>query len=531
MVALLSGGLPLHPATHTVCSSGCDFTSIQAAVDAAASGDTIEVGEGTFLENVLIEAKSLTVEGAARETTIVDGGHSGSVFLISTTDGIDVEARIAHMTVRNGSSSGVCADGWFSSGPLVSAVLDDLLIEKSSGSSCAGGGVTSLDAAQVTVSNSIIAGNLTPAWGAVVSWYGDLTITDSIIEGNQADGIFVWGATYDALPLDLSDSIVSGNSGHGILTQWGVVTVSNSTISGNVDHGLFFDYSTATVTSSTISGNTGAGIVSASPGYYGGTLVTVTDSTVAGNGEYGLWTGTGDYGASRLRFDGTIVAGNSPTDCANDRGDSLGHNLAGDASCDLDQPSDLESTDPLLLPLADNGGPTPTHALEAASPAIDTAGTGCSATDQRGFARPFDGDGDGSAHCDRGAVEFQGDEDGDTVEDPLDCAPADPDAWRLPGAVEDLLLEKDGVIALLSWLAPLDPGAVAPRYDTIRSELPDDFDAEGVCVEIDGEDTETTDSHVPPIVFHYLVRAENACGSGPGGHASDGSPRVLRACP
>ena len=62
----------------------------------------------------------------------------------------------------------------------------------------------------------------------------------------------------------------------------------------------------------------------------------------------------------------------------------------------------MPSTNPLLGPLADNGGPTRTHALLAGSPAIDTA-AGCPppAADQRGVARPR-----GTA-CDIGAYEFQ----------------------------------------------------------------------------------------------------------------------------
>lgn len=69
--------------------------------------------------------------------------------------------------------------------------------------------------------------------------------------------------------------------------------------------------------------------------------------------------------------------------------------------------------DPGLLPLANNGGATQTHALRSDSPAVDQ-GTGvtsatffdCPATDQRGFTRPVDGDGDGTADCDIGAFEF-----------------------------------------------------------------------------------------------------------------------------
>ncbi len=56
---------------------------------------------------------------------------------------------------------------------------------------------------------------------------------------------------------------------------------------------------------------------------------------------------------------------------------------------------------------AHNSGPTLTHALWADSPAIDSADpASCPADDQRGTARPQDGDGDGTANCDVGAFEL-----------------------------------------------------------------------------------------------------------------------------
>ncbi|MCZ6768321.1 MAG: hypothetical protein O7D93_03645, partial [Acidobacteria bacterium] len=63
--------------------------------------------------------------------------------------------------------------------------------------------------------------------------------------------------------------------------------------------------------------------------------------------------------------------------------------------------------DPLLDPLADNGGPTFTHALLPDSPAIDAGdNAACPDTDQRGLSRPIDGNEDGDAICDIGAYEF-----------------------------------------------------------------------------------------------------------------------------
>jgi len=49
----------------------------------------------------------------------------------------------------------------------------------------------------------------------------------------------------------------------------------------------------------------------------------------------------------------------------------LGHNLSSDASCNFSGPGSLNNTDPILAPLDDYGGPTPTMALLAGSPAID----------------------------------------------------------------------------------------------------------------------------------------------------------------
>jgi hypothetical protein len=61
--------------------------------------------------------------------------------------------------------------------------------------------------------------------------------------------------------------------------------------------------------------------------------------------------------------------------------------------------------------LANNGGPTLTHALPATSPAVDAV-TNVSTcpppnTDQRGITRPQDGNGDGGVACDIGSYERQ----------------------------------------------------------------------------------------------------------------------------
>jgi len=78
-----------------------------------------------------------------------------------------------------------------------------------------------------------------------------------------------------------------------------------------------------------------------------------------------------------------------------------GHNLCSDASAKFTLPTSRNNTDPLLGPLADNGGPTPTMALLMGSPALDAGdNAACPATDQRGLPRPM------GSGCDIGAFEL-----------------------------------------------------------------------------------------------------------------------------
>jgi hypothetical protein len=97
----------------------------------------------------------------------------------------------------------------------------------------------------------------------------------------------------------------------------------------------------------------------------------------------------------------------SVRDQQHDRSTSGGHNIVGGAdACGFGEPTDMvevSSMDLALGPLADNGGPTMTHALLSGSVAIDVIPEAmCQATeDQRGEPRPAGG------MCDVGAFEVQ----------------------------------------------------------------------------------------------------------------------------
>src|SRR5207245_954966 len=204
---------------------------------------------------------------------------------------------------------------------------------------------------------------------------------------------------------DIQRSLFYGNSGYisgGGILNGGSLTLTNSTVSGNSAYygGGIYNRGTLSMNSCTIAFNTepaGHGGVYS----YGATLTT-RNTIMADNRDP---SGSGD-------FSGTIT--------------SAGHNLLQNptgATIVGDPTGDIYGVDPLLGPLADNGGPTLTHA--AGSPVVDLGdNTNAPATDQRGFPRVVDGNLDGVAIIDIGAFERQClDLDGDGVPDCVDNCP------------------------------------------------------------------------------------------------------------
>lgn len=199
-----------------------------------------------------------------------------------------------------------------------------------------------------------------------------------------------------------------GGFGGAIFNLGGALGITNSTLSGNMAVGGAGGF----VNSSAGSGSGLGGAVFNLSG-----TVKVLNATVAGNradqgggGIFNLGDGPGISGAVTLR--NTIVAGtlNGAVDYA---ATSIhGASVANTGNNNLIQLNNgfsggiVSSADPKLGPLAGNGGPGFTHALLNGSPALDAGdNTGLPATDQRGYPRIADGDGNGSAVADLGAVE------------------------------------------------------------------------------------------------------------------------------
>jgi uncharacterized repeat protein (TIGR01451 family)/CSLREA domain-containing protein len=224
-----------------------------------------------------------------------------------------------------------------------------------------------------------------------------VTVTASLAGGAGGGGVYISGST-----VTIRNSTIAGNEaadiGGGIYANGSTVSIVGSTISGNetFDGGGIFinDQSSATIERSTISGNIGedrGGGISNN-----GTLVVRSTAITRNTSLAGSGGITNNGNASLANSINAGNAGGPVDDCGGGNGPgTLGFNIVG-ASCNSAGPGDIEVTTTQLFnqviapTLADNGGPTKTHALVAGGRAIDAGYCPGETTDQRGLKRPVD---------------------------------------------------------------------------------------------------------------------------------------------
>jgi predicted outer membrane repeat protein len=345
-----------------------------------------------------------------------------------------------------------------------------------------GGAVALVGGTGVIENSAIISNTALTGGGLFFDHGGDFTLRDTIVADNHAST--EWGGGIMVANNGSPDAISK------ILIQRSTITSNTSQTEGG---GIYLWGGQLVIEQSTITSNTsqteGGGIYLLG-GYYLTDTLTVIDSLLAdnhaANAGGAVWTGsadslefanvtfsrnragaaggaiftTGDVALTHATLaDNQAPAGASlylsPTVTLTLAGSSMttpvegvhcvlaggaviqsgGANVVSDASCALVGVGDLPMTDPMLGPLADNGGPTLTHLPLLGSPAIDhTPLAICPAHDQRGYIRPA------GAACDSGAVE-------------VDAPPASPPP---PPAVETVTAQD----AALEELAIVNGGAL-----------------------------------------------------------------------
>jgi hypothetical protein len=214
-------------------------------------------------------------------------------------------------------------------------------------------------ASNVTLNNLTLSGGNTPQSGGAIFSNGLLLLNGVEVSNNTAAG-----------------------DGGAIAVNTGTTTVKNSLIMGNSssDGGAFVVPSEATleVSNSTLTGNTADSFGSV---LYAAGAVRLTNNTITGNNG-GVAAIIFAFGS--ITMQNSIIAANTPQNCAFNPGLSITgtRNIDSGASCAFSA-NNFSNTNPLLEPLADNGGTTQTHALQNGSPAID-AGDNALAVDENG---------------------------------------------------------------------------------------------------------------------------------------------------
>ncbi len=357
----------------------CDIGAYESTlIHVNSTADTVSNNGTCTLREAILAANSDAQLGkaigecaAGKGTDLIDFSSSLSGATIYLVSGLP---SIAANAIIDGSllASKITIDGAghgsvFSVNSEVNVYLGSLTIAHGNASN--GGGIH--NSGTLTVEKNLFDGNTAGSGGGGIYNDGSLTITNSAFSNNTASigGAIINNNGTLIVINNTFNNNSANNDGGGISNSNGTITITNSTFNGN-------------------SANNGGGLGNL------GTL-TLINSTFSNNSAVG--SGGGIRNDGTLNYTNTILANSTNGgDCSNNSMINTNiNNLVEDSSC-----SASLSGDPLLGPLANNGGFTETMALLAGSPAIN-AGTNtvCPSTDQRGLNHS-------DGQCDIGAYEY-----------------------------------------------------------------------------------------------------------------------------
>ena len=392
-------------------------------------GGGIRFGNSPYFSGVLTLNQSI-VSGNSVLGFGADGGglearNNGAVFLFDSTvngnysysSGGGINSEQGTLSLSNSTVSGNIAGDVGGGIRSRSGDLSVVTSTVSGNSSIGDGGGIYSGFSNVSLNSSAVSENFSgDSGGGIAGRSAELLLNNSTVAGNVSKGSGGGINTYNG-DVFLTNSTVSGNSttyadsdGGGVYSRFGDLTLNNSTLSGNnsggFGGGIGASNSNVSLTNSTVSGN--------SSDFSGGGLwanvstvllvnSTVVDNSASAEGGGISVTNNSFNQVDRLTLNNTIVAGNADNGVAPDVSRSnpgselvVENSLIGDTSGSgitfVAGIGNILNQLPLLGPLADNGGPTQTHALLSGSAAIN-AGSNAIAlaagltTDQRGEDR------------------------------------------------------------------------------------------------------------------------------------------------
>lgn len=371
-------------------SVGEETITFDAAVFATPQSILLTLGEIEI-------AEAVTIDASAVASVTIDAQQDSRIFDITATTGDVTLAGLSltggRTTVDSTFSDSVGRGGAIRSLTSGSLTLDQSTVSGNSteGEFADGGGIYAVGA--VTLIDSTVSGNSTTgdfSDGGGISSNGNVTVTQSTVSGNSTAGIFARGGGIRSNSVELTESTVSGNTTLGVSSKGGGiysagdVTLTSSTLSGNSTSGNQADgggtysrFGGATLTISTVSGNSTSGNSARGGGIFSFQTVTLNHSTVTNNrtdqaSGGGIWNDN-----DPIVIGHSIVAGNTAGGGMNDIDPGTGplnfdFSLIGDSTAlTIVGNANITGLPANLGPLADNGGPTLTHAPLPGSLAID----------------------------------------------------------------------------------------------------------------------------------------------------------------
>ena len=406
--------------TATVIHVPADYSTIQAAIDAALPGDTVLVADGIYTgygnKNLDFKGKAITVKSKnGPENCVIDCEGSGRGFYFHGGEASD--SVLNGIIVKNGASWKLSDDDWPYGGGICcmssSPTINNCIITGNNAENAESGGGIYCYNSSPAINNCTINGNSVGMMGGGICchWYSSPTISNCIISGNFSinnvgGGICCMSSspiiTNCTISRNSANSIDGGGGGGGIYCMYSSPIITECTISDNSTiegGGIYCDGSSPIITNCTISSNSaeaGSGIFSSysSP--------SIKNCTI--NGNYVGCCGGGIYckNSSLSNITNCIFWDDSHQEIYTDEGSipivtysNIQGGYTGEGNI---------NADPLFVDV----GARDYHFLPG-SPCIDSGtNQGAPDHDKDGKTRPMDGDHNGTYICDMGAYEFEG---------------------------------------------------------------------------------------------------------------------------